>query len=140
MTSQSRSEIINALASQITTADIGFSHVTSVMRNDEEISSDQYPALLISERPSTYPNSPTSLQFVNMELELAVLTKNEGDTPETVARNLHDNLVDALNDDVTFGGTCRYFDFIGSESPFYWRQQEIFLMYMRILVQYRRDV
>lgn len=214
MTSQSRRVILKALDTQLS-AIPGITAVDSAFRHTNELEDDMYPAILLTERPSTYPNSPTSLQFVKMEVEIELCTKNnefngtfaitgvnqgtktftiaedvafrfiDGNTfaisgstgndgiytingdatgttsivvdeaipdatgdgnilntisAEDESRDFHDAIVDKLNDDVTIAGTCRFFDFIGSEQPFYWKTQPVFLVYMRIIIEYRRDV
>jgi len=214
MTSQSRRVILKALDAQLS-AIPGINLVDSAYRHTEEIPDDKYPAILLTERPSIYPNSPTSLQFVKMEVEIELCTKsqefngtfaitgvNQGTKTFTIAedvafrfidgntftvsgstgndgtytingdatgttsivvdeaipdatgdgnilnvisaedesRDFHDAIVDKLNDDVTIAGTCRFFDFIGSEQPFYWKIQPVFLVYLRIMIEYRRDV
>lgn len=214
MTSQARKKILDALDTQLTAID-GITMVDSAYRHTDEIPDDMYPAILLTERASTYPDSPTSLQFVRMVVEIELCTRNRtqintyditgvdqgtktftvaesvaalffdatsftisgstgndgtytvnGDatgttsiivdqvipdatvdgsisverTPEDHSRDLHEAIIDRLNDDLTIGGRCRYFSFIGSEQPFYWRLQDVFLVYLRIMIEYRRDV
>lgn len=214
MASQLRKKILDALDTQLTGID-GITLVDSAYRHTDEIPDDMYPAILLTERTSTYPDVPTSLQFVRMEVEIELCTKNRiqvdtyditgvdqgtktftiaesvahlfidgktfavsgstgndgtytinGDAtgttsiivdeaiadatvdgaitverePEDFSRDLHEAIIDKLNTDVTIGGTCRFFNFIGSEQPFYWRIQDVFLVYLRIMIEYRRDV
>lgn len=142
MTSQARKTILAALITQLSQVN-GINLVDSAYRYTDEIPDDKYPAILLTEKESVYPNVPTSLQFVRMTVEIELCTKNKevnGVAPEDISRDLHEAIIDKLNDDVTIGGTCRYFDFIGSEQPFYWRLQGVFLVYLRIMVEYRRDV
>lgn len=214
MVSQSRKAVLRALDTQLSSVS-GILLVDSTFRHSEEVSDDLYPAILLTERPSTYPNVPTSIQLVRMVVEIALLTKNEervdtfditgvnqgtktfaiaesvanlfldndtftisgstgndgtytinGDatgttsiivdeaipdatvdgsisivrSPEDFSRDLHDAIIDQLNTDLTVGGRARFWNPIGSEQPFYWDIQNVFLVYIRIMIEYRRDM
>ncbi len=214
MTSQSRVAILRTLGTQLT-AITGITTVDSAFRHTEEIPDDLYPIILLTEKESIYPDSPTSLQFFKMTLEIELCTKNaevintynitgvnqgaktftiaesvafqftDGDqfaiagstgndgtytingnatgttsiivdeaipnavvdgaisltlSAEDVSRTFHEAIIDKLNSDLTIGGTCRFWSPIGSEQPFYWKIQPVFLVYIRIRIEYRRDM
>ncbi len=144
MASQTRDTIINALITQIDTQATALAFVGDAYYHTNDLNALQYPACLITEGASTYPNVPTSLQFVNMELRLEILNKSDVSLTTTdsqkVCRDLLESVVDAVNSDVTINGTCRYVDFIGSDQPFMWSEQPVFVNFLRLIVQYRRDV
>ena len=140
MASQNLKTIMAALVTQINTEVAAFGLVVDATRTSTEYTSSHYPVCEVLEGPSTPSDLITTYQLINQMIGIRILYKAK-DTNTDASRDLQEGVIDAINSDLTIGGTCRFATLGESqwEAPLDWEAMEKHERRFTFTIQYRRD-
>ena len=135
---QDLKDIRDALVTQIDNEVAAFNLVTDDERHTRAYGSSSYPLCIVragNRRHSAFVTSPESI-----DIDMLIRIIGSGKTTADELTDMYEATVDALNTDLTLGGTCIKSVYVNADPPMLWPQDQKIIMDAMITVTYWRDI
>ena len=138
MTSMNRKDIIAGLVTLLDAEVEGLGGVDAETRSVAELSESGYPHAIVIEGPTRAGGFVTKTEQLFMTLKVEIYC--DSDSSDNDLRDLSEAVIDAVNSDLTLGGTCIICNFMSMGRPQFWPQDSFKYIDVFFEVQYWRDI